>query len=67
VRAGTLLVSSTELVEPTFRRSVVYIIEHNEAGSLGRRTQPPSDTACRTSCRAGPRWRRPAHPFIGAR
>ncbi|WP_028478352.1 YqgE/AlgH family protein [Nocardia sp. CNY236] len=45
VRAGTLLVSATELVEPTFRRTVVYIIEHNEAGSLGVVLNRPSDTA----------------------
>lgn len=35
VRPGSLLVSSTELFEPTFRRTVVYMIEHNDAGSLG--------------------------------
>ncbi len=45
VRAGTLLVSSTELVEPTFRRTVIYIIEHNDAGSLGVVINRPSDTA----------------------
>ncbi|MFI9507067.1 YqgE/AlgH family protein [Nocardia sp. NPDC052566] len=45
VRAGTLLLSATELVEPTFRRTVVYIIEHNEAGSLGVVLNRPSDTA----------------------
>ncbi|WP_137722911.1 YqgE/AlgH family protein [Prescottella subtropica] len=35
VRPGSLLVASTELFEPTFRRSVVYVLEHNDAGSLG--------------------------------
>lgn len=45
MRAGTLLVSSTDLVEPTFRRTVIYIIEHNEAGSLGVVLNRPSDTA----------------------
>ncbi|MEU4316471.1 YqgE/AlgH family protein [Nocardia sp. NPDC024068] len=45
VRAGTLLVSSTELAEPTFRRTVVYIIEHNDAGTLGVVLNRPSDTA----------------------
>jgi putative transcriptional regulator len=40
-----LLVSSTELVEPTFRRTVVYVIEHNEAGSLGVVINRPSETA----------------------
>jgi putative transcriptional regulator len=45
VRPGSLLVSSVELVEPTFRRTVVYIIEHNDAGSLGVVINRPSDTA----------------------
>ncbi|MFI6871254.1 YqgE/AlgH family protein [Nocardia sp. NPDC050406] len=45
VRPGTLLVSATDLVEPSFRRTVVYIIEHNDAGSLGVVLNRPSDTA----------------------
>ncbi len=45
VCAGTLLVSSPELVEPTFRRTVIYMIEHNESGSLGIVINRPSDTA----------------------
>ncbi|MGA9872005.1 MAG: YqgE/AlgH family protein [Rhodococcus sp. (in: high G+C Gram-positive bacteria)] len=45
VRPGSLLVSSVELVEPTFRRTVVYIIEHNDAGSLGVVINRPSETA----------------------
>ena len=28
VRAGTLLLANTDLLEPTFRRSVIYIVEH---------------------------------------
>ncbi|MEU8895404.1 YqgE/AlgH family protein [Nocardia sp. NPDC048505] len=47
VRAGTLLVSATDLVEPTFRRTVVYIIEHNDGGSLGVVLNRPSETAVR--------------------
>ncbi|RMI33983.1 YqgE/AlgH family protein [Nocardia stercoris] len=35
VRPGTLLVSAVDLVDPSFRRTVVYIVEHNDAGSLG--------------------------------
>ncbi|MGY4098289.1 YqgE/AlgH family protein [Nocardia sp. R16R-3T] len=66
VRAGTLLVSATELVEPTFRRTVVYIIEHNEAGSLGVVLNRPSDTAVHDVL---PRWAEAAAPprtlFIG--
>ncbi len=45
VRAGSLLVSSTDLAEPTFRRTVVYIIEHNDAGTLGVVLNRPSETA----------------------
>ncbi|MGW0020131.1 YqgE/AlgH family protein [Rhodococcus sp. NPDC003382] len=45
VRAGSLLVSATDLVEPTFRRTVVYIIEHNESGSFGVVLNRLSDTA----------------------
>lgn len=37
--------SSTELVEPTFRRTVIYIVEHNEGGSLGVVLNRPSDAA----------------------
>lgn len=44
-RAGDLLVASTDLHEPTFRRTVIYIIEHNEAGSLGVVLNRRSDTA----------------------
>ena len=35
VRPGSLLIASTDLIEPTFRRSVIYMMEHNAAGSLG--------------------------------
>ncbi|UFT00167.1 YqgE/AlgH family protein [Nocardia huaxiensis] len=45
VRPGTLLVSATDLTEPSFRRTVVYIVEHNDAGSLGVVLNRPSDTA----------------------
>ncbi|WP_070380183.1 YqgE/AlgH family protein [Rhodococcus sp. WMMA185] len=45
VRPGSLLVSSTDLVEPAFRRTVIYVIEHNDAGSLGVVINRPSETA----------------------
>jgi putative transcriptional regulator len=45
VRPGSLLVSSTDLVEPAFRRTVIYVIEHNEAGSLGVVINRPSETS----------------------
>lgn len=37
--------SSTELTEPTFRRTVIYVIEHNDAGSLGVVVNRPSEMA----------------------
>ena len=45
VRAGTLLLADTDLLEPTFRRTVIYIIEHNEGGTLGVVLNRPSETA----------------------
>lgn len=44
VRPGSLLVSSTGLLDPTFRRTVVYMIEHNDGGSLGVVLNRPSET-----------------------
>lgn len=66
VRPGSLLVSSIELVEPTFRRTVVYVIEHNEAGSLGVVINRPSETAVENVL---PRWSglaaRPRALYVG--
>jgi putative transcriptional regulator len=45
VRAGTLLLANTDLLEPTFRRSVIYIVEHNDGGTLGVVINRPSETA----------------------
>lgn len=42
---GSLLVSSPTLVEPTFRRTVIYVVDHNPGGSLGLVLNRPSDTA----------------------
>ena len=44
-RPGCLLVASTDLLEPTFRRTVIYIIEHNDSGSLGVVLNRRSETA----------------------
>ena len=30
-----MLLANTELLEPTFRRSVIYVVEHNDGGTLG--------------------------------
>ncbi|WP_068026342.1 YqgE/AlgH family protein [Nocardia mexicana] len=53
VRPGTLLVSATDLTEPSFRRTVVYIVEHNDAGSLGVVINRPSETPVQEVL---PRW-----------
>lgn len=46
VRPGTLLLANTDLMEPTFRRSVIYVVEHNDGGTLGVvLNRPPSETA----------------------
>ena len=45
VRAGTLLLAGTDLIEPTFRRTVIYIVEHNDGGTLGVVLNRPSETA----------------------
>jgi putative transcriptional regulator len=45
VRAGTLLLANTDLTEPTFRRSVIYVVEHNDGGTLGVVLNRTSETA----------------------
>lgn len=42
---GSLLVSAATLTEATFRRTVVYVIEHSPAGTLGVVLNRPSETA----------------------
>lgn len=53
VRAGNLLVAGTALSEATFRRTVIYIIEHNDSGSFGVVLNRISDTAVGAML---PRW-----------
>lgn len=66
VRAGTLLVANTELLEPTFRRSVIYVVEHNDGGTLGVVLNRPSETAVHNVL---PQWAdlaaKPKTMFIG--
>lgn len=53
VRPGSLLVAATDLVEPTFRRTVIYVVEHNDTGSFGVVVNRMSDT---TVSEMLPRW-----------
>ena len=66
VRAGTLLLASTDLMEPTFRRSVIYIVEHNDGGTLGVVLNRPSETAVHNVL---PQWTdlvaKPKTMFVG--
>jgi len=66
VRAGTLLLANTDLFEPTFRRSVVYVVEHNDGGTLGVVLNRPSETAVHNVL---PQWTdlvaKPKTMFIG--
>lgn len=66
VRPGSLLVSATDLTEPTFRRTVVYIVEHTDSGSFGVVLNRLSDT---TVAAMLPQWSRlaadPKVLFVG--
>lgn len=66
VRSGTLLLANTDLLEPTFRRSVIYIVEHNDGGTLGVVLNRPSETAVHNVL---PQWAglaaKPKTMFIG--
>ncbi|MBU8828880.1 YqgE/AlgH family protein [Mycolicibacterium goodii] len=66
VRPGTLLLANTDLLEPTFRRTVIYVIEHNSGGTLGVILNRPSETAVYNVL---PQWAeitaRPKTMFIG--
>jgi putative transcriptional regulator len=66
VRAVTLLLANTDLFEPTFRRSVIYVVEHNDGGTLGVVLNRPSETAIYNVL---PQWTdlaaRPKTMFIG--
>jgi len=66
VRAGTLLLANTDLLEPTFRRTVIYVVEHNDGGTLGVVLNRPSETAVHNVL---PQWSelaaKPKTMFIG--
>nr|WP_308280472.1 YqgE/AlgH family protein [Williamsia sp. DF01-3] len=66
VSAGSLLMASADLAEPTFRRTVIYVIEHNDAGTLGVVLNRMSQTAVHNLL---PAWTdtaaRPKAIFVG--
>lgn len=51
--AGDLLVATPRLVDPNFDRTVVFVIEHQDAGTLGVVINRTSDISCAA---AVPRW-----------
>ena len=51
--SGDLLVATPRLVDPNFDRTVVFVIEHQEAGTLGVVINRVSDISCAA---AVPRW-----------
>nr|WP_245548444.1 YqgE/AlgH family protein [Gordonia araii] len=53
MRAGTLLIASPALTESSFARTVVYIIEHEDGGSIGVVINQPSHSAVHNLL---PRW-----------
>jgi putative transcriptional regulator len=66
VGPGALLVAAPGLLDPNFRRTVVYLIEHRERGSLGVVLNRPSDVALRDVL---PTWAplstQPSAVFVG--
>lgn len=61
-----MLLANTDLLEPTFRRSVIYVVEHNDGGTLGVVLNRPSETAVHNVL---PQWSdlttKPKTMFIG--
>lgn len=45
VEPGALLVAAPRLLDPNFRRTVVFVIEHRESGTLGVVLNRPSEVA----------------------
>jgi putative transcriptional regulator len=66
VEPGTLLVASPDLLDPNFRRTVVYVIEHRGEGTLGVVLNRPSDVSVREVLPAwAPHSSRPGSVFVG--
>lgn len=66
VGPGSLLVAAPGLLDPNFRRTVVYVIEHRNRGSLGVVLNRPSEVAVRDVL---PSWAplsaKPSAVFVG--
>lgn len=66
VEPGTLLVAAPSLVDPNFRRTVVYVIDHRREGTLGVVLNRPSEVAVHDVLPAwGPHVSRPKAIFVG--
>jgi len=66
VEPGTLLVASPDLLDPNFRRTVVYVIEHRREGTLGVVLNRPSELLVQEVLPAwAPHSTRPRSVFIG--
>lgn len=66
IEPGTLLVAAPSLQDPNFRRTVVYIIEHQESGTLGVVLNRPSEVAVHDVLPGwGPHVSRPRAVFVG--
>lgn len=66
VEPGTLLVATPGLLDPNFRRTVVYVIEHRSEGTLGVVLNRPSDVSVRDVLPAwAPHTTRPKSVFVG--
>jgi putative transcriptional regulator len=66
VAPGTLLVAAPSLLDPHFRRTVIYVIEHRSRGSLGVVLNRPSEVEVRDVL---PYWAplssQPSSVFVG--
>jgi putative transcriptional regulator len=66
VAPGTLLVAAPGLLDPNFRRTVIYMIEHRARGSLGVVLNRPSEVTVRDVLPAwAPLSSQPSAVFVG--
>jgi putative transcriptional regulator len=66
VQPGTVLVAAPTLLDPNFRRTVVYVLEHRGRGTLGVILNRPSEVAVHEVLPSwGPHASDPASVFVG--